>query len=103
MAAVVWALAVQLRGIVVLPEDLEQLIVADLCGIVFNFDSFGMPRSVAANVFVAGIRKFAAGVADARRGHARNLPEARFHSPETPCCKCSFCHRKLPNQYVWFA
>ena len=65
LASVIRALAVQLRGIVVLPEDIEQLFIIDLGRIVFNLDCLGVSGAVAANVFVGRVRKLSAGVADA--------------------------------------
>ena len=93
----VWALAIDLRSIVILPEDLQEIVVGDLGGIEFHFDGFGVAGAVGANFFIGGILGFAADVADARGDHSGYLAESRFHSPETSCCECGLLHVSLPG------
>src|SRR5579863_3631754 len=92
LLAPVWPLPVELRGIVVLPEDFEQLIVGKPGGIVIDFDGLGMPGRVSANLFVSWVGRVATDVADPGRDHSRQLAEGCFNSPETPCSKSSFSH-----------
>src|SRR5258708_7104282 len=86
------ALAVELRGIVILPENLEQVGVANFGRIVVNFNRFGVARAVSADVFVRGTLGLPAEIADAGRGHAGNLSKSGLDSPETSCCKCCLRH-----------
>src|SRR5579863_109373 len=86
-------LPVELRGIVILPEHFEQLVIRKLRGIVLDFDRFGMASAVGADVFIARIRGLPAGIADSGRAYARQLPESRLDSPKTACCKSSFSHK----------
>src|SRR5205823_4942237 len=48
-------LAVELGGIVVVPENVQQLFIGNLLGVVFHFHHFGVARSVRANILVGGI------------------------------------------------
>src|SRR5208282_6564963 len=54
LRAPVRALAVELRGIVVLPENFEQVGVANLGGIEINFYGLGVAGAIGANFFVRG-------------------------------------------------
>src|SRR5437868_3267063 len=87
------ALPVQLRGIVVLPENIEQVSVRNFCRIIFNFNSLGMSGAVRANVFVSRVPQVPTGITNAGSRHAGNLAEHRFNTPKTSCSKCSFSHR----------
>src|SRR3979490_2199840 len=92
LLAPVRPLPVELRGIVVLPEDVEQLVIRKLGGIVIEFDRFGMTGRIRAHRLIGRIGRIAAGVADARRDHSGHLAKGRFDSPETACRKSSFSH-----------
>src|SRR5438094_5189442 len=92
LRAEIGALPVQLRGIVVLPENVEQVSVRNFSRIIFNFNGLGMSGAVGANVFVSWVLKVSTDVTNAGSGYAGNLAERRFNTPKTPCCKNSFCH-----------
>ncbi len=70
LGAYVRALAVQRGRVVIVPEDFQQVVVADHRGIERYFDYFGVAGAVGADVFVRRVVEFAAGVADLRRFHA---------------------------------
>ena len=64
LRAVVRTLTVQLRGVMVLPENLQQVVIFHLRRIVFHFDGFGVTSAIAANIFVRGVLELSARVAD---------------------------------------
>src|SRR3954463_10417307 len=66
LVADVRALAIQCGRVVIRPKDVEELLVTDDTGIVFDFDYLGVTGGVAANVFVSRVFGFAAGVTDER-------------------------------------
>src|SRR6185437_3242268 len=92
LLAEVRALTVQLRGIVVLPENIEQVFIGNSGGVVIDLDRFRMACGVGANVFVGGVLHLTADVTDAGSGYARNLTKRRFYAPETSSCESCFCH-----------
>ena len=57
-------LAVQRGGIVVLPENCQEIVVGDLCGIIDDFNRLGMPCLVCANGFVGWVVESSSHVAD---------------------------------------
>ena len=57
-------LPVELGGIMILPEDFQQLFVSHLGGIEFDFHRFGVPGAVSANFFVGRIFGLAANIAN---------------------------------------
>src|SRR5688572_32764613 len=75
LRARVVALTHALRGIVRLPEALEELVVRDDCRIKDNEHSFGVIGEAAAHLFVARILRLAARISDRGRVHARCFPE----------------------------
>ena len=72
-----------LRRIVIFPEDLHQIFVADRFRIEDDEDDFGMAGHAGADLAVRGIRRMARGVADGGRVHAGQLPEFFLGAPET--------------------
>src|SRR6266516_5173103 len=78
------ALAHALRGIVVLPKDLEQILVADRFRIEDDQYHFGVSRHSAAHFAVRGVRRVAGGITHSGRIHTRKLPKLAFGAPETP-------------------
>src|SRR3989442_15557995 len=92
LCAPVGPLTIELRGIVVLPEDFQQLVIRKLRCIVVHFDSLGVSGAISTDVFVSRISRLSAGITDASRNHARQLTKCRFHSPETASGKGSFGH-----------
>src|SRR5262249_28238219 len=73
LRAVVRSLTVELRGIVQLPERVEQLIVGYFLRIVGELHDFRVSGSVRADIFVRGIVERAAQITDARIDHAGDL------------------------------
>src|SRR5258708_23774931 len=57
LCAEVRPLAVQLRRVMSLPENAEQLFVTHFCRIERHLHHFRMPRFVRANIFVSRIRR----------------------------------------------
>ena len=82
LAADVRPLPVPLRGVVRAPEEVEQLVVGDLLGVVLDLDRLGVAGRVGADVVVGGVVGVPAGVADAGAGDAGDLPERRLDAPE---------------------
>src|SRR5436190_7193362 len=66
----------------VLKEDLEQLLVADLAGVVAHLHGLGVTGASAAHFLVSGIWCKAARIADRRVSDSRCLPEQLFGSPK---------------------
>ena len=75
-------LPVQLRRIVLAPEDVEQLAVGDPLGVERDLHDLGMAGRVRADVLVGRVPGVPAGVADARPADALELPERRLDTPE---------------------
>ena len=63
LRAPVRPLAVELRGIMVLPEDFQEVFVANLRGIIVDFDRLGVTGAVGANLLIGRIVGVAAAVA----------------------------------------
>ena len=82
------ALTVELRRVVLRPEDVEQLVVRDPVGVVGDLDHLGVTGLVRADVLVGRVFHLAAGVADARRGHSVELTERRLDAPEAAGAEC---------------
>src|SRR5678815_5902996 len=83
LRSVVGALAIELRGIVVLPEYFQQFLVGKFGGIVLHLDRLGMAGAITANVLVSGVGEVPAGVANPGPRDPRQLAESGFDSPET--------------------
>jgi hypothetical protein len=66
-----------------MPEDIEQLIVGDLCGIVRYFDRFAMLGFVGRDGPVICIFFASASVTDDGFGNAFDVVEWFLHAPET--------------------
>src|SRR5260370_5928234 len=97
LRAEIRALAIYLRGVVHLPERVEQLFVAQLCRIERDLHDFGVARLVGADVLVRRI--FRATTAIAYRGvdNSGNAAQCRFDPPKAPCSKCSDLGHGLPS------
>src|SRR4030088_527262 len=92
-------LPVERGGIVVLPEHVEQLVVAHFGWIVSDLHDLSMSRSSGAHVLVSRIGECAAKVADHRILHSSGVSECHFHAPETSRSKCShLCHK--PSRFL---
>jgi len=59
------ALAVDLGGIVVFPENFQQVGIGDFGGIELDFDGFGVARAIGTDFLIGWVFRLAAGVADA--------------------------------------
>src|SRR6266851_8712743 len=85
LCAEVRPLAVQLRRVMSLPEDVEQLFVTHFCRIERHLHHFRMPRFVRANIFVGRIRGLSAAVPCCRIYHSRHALKRSLHAPEAAC------------------
>src|SRR5882757_9853483 len=93
LLAEVRPLAVDLRWIVQVPENVDQRLVLHFFRIEFDLYHFGVAGLVGANIFVSWIFGVAVAVAHQRVHDAWNLAELDFDSPETAGGKCSeFSH-----------
>src|SRR6476660_9196205 len=97
LCAPVRALAVELGGIVVLPENLQQVGVGDLGGIEVDLDGFCVASPIGADLLIGRIVGMATDVTHAGRSYTRKLPKCGFNSPKTACGECCFLHRKTPS------
>ena len=82
LRADVVALAHALGGIVRLPEDAQQIVVADLAGVEDDLHDFGVASLRGADLLVARVRRVAAGVADRGGVDPWQLPEDLLSAPE---------------------
>src|SRR4029079_4788083 len=82
LRADVVALAHALRGVVALPEDAEQVLVADLRGVEHDAHDFRVPRAPRADLAVRRVGRRASSVADGRAHHPGNGPESLLGPPE---------------------
>src|SRR6266849_5988065 len=93
LCAEVRTLAVYLRWVVSLPENVEQLFVTHFCRIERHLHHFRMPCFIRAYVFVSRIRHLPAAVACCGINHSRHPLKRRLHAPETPCSESRYlCH-----------
>src|SRR2546425_11078070 len=83
LRAQIRSLAVHLRRVMSLPENVEQLFVTHFCRIERHLHHFGMPGFVCANVFVGWIRRLPAAVPYGRINHSRHALKRGLHTPET--------------------
>src|SRR5215831_4216722 len=84
------ALTIKCGRIMNLKKELQQSPVADLCRIKNDLDRLGMGLVIT----IGGILDHSARVADARRDHARLLPDQILHAPKASPGKDSAfrCH-----------
>src|SRR5205807_3187664 len=93
------ALPVQLRGIVVFPEDAQQILIRNLGRIVLDFHHFRVPGPSRADILIRWVLEGAAGITDRRRNDALYLPERGFHAPEAAGAKCCLlCHHRSSSR-----
>src|ERR1700687_3971073 len=77
------SLAVHLRRVVSLPENVEQLFVTHFCRVKRHLHHFRMPRFVRANIFVGRIRRLPTAVPYCRINHSWHALTLRLDAPET--------------------
>ena len=82
LCAVVVALTHALRRVVVFPEDLQELFVADYRRVVHYAYRFRMAGFAGADFAVGWVRRVAAGVASSGAVYAGQLPEEALNAPE---------------------
>src|ERR1041385_6077558 len=82
LRAHVVALAHALRGVVLLPERLEQVAVGDAAGVVDHAHGLGVAGAARAHFLVRGVGRGASLVADGGGEHAIALPELALGAPE---------------------
>src|SRR5207253_4535558 len=93
LRAEVWSLAVHLRRLVRVPEDVEQMFVTYFRGIKRYLHDFRMSRFIRADILVGRIGRLAATVPHCGINHSWHALKSRLHAPEAPCPKCRyFCH-----------
>src|SRR5207248_6043781 len=97
LRADVIALAHALRGVVTFPENLEQLVVAQLLRIEDDEHHLGMIGEPAAHFLVRRVLRFTARIADRGRIDAGALPEEPFGAPEAAHAE----HRLLQARGKW--
>src|SRR5712664_1411387 len=85
LRAEVRPLAVQLRRVMSLPENVEQLFITHFCRIERYLHHFRMSGFVRANIFVGWIRRLSAAVPYCRINHTRHALKRSLYAPETPC------------------
>lgn len=81
---VIRPLAVEGRGIVTLPERIEELCIRNLRGIELHAHRFRMTGASGADLRVGGIRDGSARVADCGADDAGERAKIGFDAPETP-------------------
>src|SRR5580693_9566951 len=104
LRAEVRSLAVHLRGIVCLPEHVEQFFVTHLRGIKRDLYHFRVAGFIGAHVLVGRILRMPAAVAYGGINHSRNALERRLHTPEAAGAKCrNLAHGSSPRFKTLFA
>ena len=79
----------------IVPENFEQVVVADYLGIERDLDNFGVASAIGADIFVSWVVQLTAGVTDLRGFDARQAPKSGFHAPKTACAKGSLLHTSI--------
>src|SRR5438552_16251834 len=88
LGADVRALTVQRRRIVILPEDVEQLLVRHLRRIVDELNHFGVSRASAAHILIGRVLERPAEITDGRVLHTVYVAKGRLDSPEAARPEC---------------
>src|SRR5262249_27885286 len=70
------------RRVVRLPEDFQQLVIADALGVIDHEHRLVVPGKPRANFLVGRVRRKAPGITDRGHMHARDLPELPLCAPE---------------------
>src|SRR6266436_6501576 len=86
------ALPIQGRRIVRREEDREQIVISNLCGIVFDLSNFGVAGSTRTHLPVGWVWRRTTRIARRHRNYALQSFEYRFSAPEAaPTKDCNFC------------
>src|SRR5260370_12681546 len=101
LRAHVGSLAITSRGIVVLPECVEQVVVADHRRIEGYFDDFSVPGVIAAHILIRGLRHAAPRVSHLGGLHSRQLAERSFHTPKTARTERCLLHISIVTGELW--
>src|ERR1700687_2703847 len=92
------SLAVHLRRVVSLPENVEQLFVTHFCRVKRHLHHFRMPRFVRANIFVGGICRLPTAVPYCRTNHSWPALKLGLDATEAPRSESRlFCHGYHPR------
>src|SRR6266403_3056934 len=83
-------LSIQSRRIMIRPENLQQLFVADFGRIKLYLHDLSVPRFVGADIFVGGVRLCSSGVSDCGRDYALQVAKRLLDSPEAAGPECGF-------------
>ena len=83
----VGALAIERRGIMRIPEHVQQLLVRDFLWIELDLDDLGVAGFVSTDLFVRGLRLFPASVTARHRLDAVQPFKHRLQTPETAAAK----------------
>src|SRR5262249_15049108 len=83
LVAVIAELPILRQRIDVVPEHVEQLVIAHLGRVVHDLHRFGVPGAAVRDLLVAGIGGVPAGIARGGADHAVDLVEIGLHAPET--------------------
>jgi hypothetical protein len=89
LVAVIAELPVLRQWIDVVPEHVQELLIADLRGVVDDLDRLGMTCPPARDLFITWIGGSAAGIAGGCADHTRDLIEVGLHAPEASAGKSS--------------
>src|SRR5258708_20469200 len=82
LRADVRSLAIRGRGIVILPEDPQQVLVGGALGVVLHLHRLPLAGAAGPHVLIGGVRHAAPRVSDRGRQHAGHGAERRLDSPE---------------------
>ena len=91
LGADVRALPVERGGVVVVPEDVKELGVSDLFGVVSDADRFGVAGPVGADIPVGWVFGCATGITNFRDDDTFGLSESFFNAPEATGGKDGGC------------
>src|SRR5215470_3567258 len=101
LRAEVGPLAMQLSGVVNLPEDIEQVVVSNFGRVESHLDDFGVASLVRAYVLVSWVYGLAAGIASGSIDHAGDFLKSGFDAPEASGSKSGkFSHSNLLRRIV---
>src|SRR5258706_9447671 len=92
LRSVIRTLTIQRGRIVILPENVQQVVIADQRRIEGHFDHFGVTGLIGAHILISGFAHRAAHIADLRGFHPGQPTERGFHAPKTSRSEGGFLH-----------